>query len=108
MKYLSRIILVFVIAAGAVFFIFACVGAPQENTIDLEKVAVPDWDYPIAPGVYYPCDEKIPDHPVRYYRARCWPGCHSGSSHGLYPESELDYSPVFMTSTIDRLSKEES
>lgn len=108
MKYFSRIVLIIGIVAGAGFFVFTCAGVPQENKIDLEQVAAPDWDYPIAPGVYYPSDEKLPEHPVRYYRARCWPGCHSGSSHGLYPDKDLGYSPVFMTSTIDKPAKEES
>ena len=104
MTYLSRSFFIAGLAAGIIFLVFACAGIPENASIDLEKVATPDWDYPIAPGVYYPSDEEIPEHPVRYYRARCWPGCHSGSSHGLYPDSELDYSPVYMTSTIDRLA----
>lgn len=32
--------------------------------------------YPIAPGVWYPGD-PVPTKPSRYYRVRCWPGCHS-------------------------------
>jgi len=38
--------------------------------------------YPIAPGVWYPGDGALPEKPIRYYRIRCWPGCHRGSSHG--------------------------
>jgi hypothetical protein len=56
--------------------------------------------YPIAPGVWYPGDGPIPEHPVRYYRVRCWPGCHRGSSHGKYPDKPLNMKPIFPTSTV--------
>jgi len=58
--------------------------------------------YPIAPGVWYPGDGPLPDHPVRYYRARCFPGCHSGSRYGKYPDKQLGYHPIFPTSTIHK------
>jgi hypothetical protein len=57
--------------------------------------------YPIAPGVWYPGQGPLPEKPVRYYRARCWPGCHRGSSHGMYPDRPLNMKPIFPTSTID-------
>jgi hypothetical protein len=57
--------------------------------------------YPIAPGVWYPGQGPIPEKPVRYYRARCWPGCHRGSTHGMYPDKPLNMEPIFPTSTID-------
>jgi len=57
--------------------------------------------YPIAPGVWYPGQGPIPEKPIRYYRARCWPGCHHGSSHGMYPDKPLNMKPIFPTSTID-------
>ncbi len=56
--------------------------------------------YPIAPGVWYP-GQALPENPVRYYRVRCWPGCHRGSSHGAYPSEPLGMTPIFHTSTID-------
>ena len=56
--------------------------------------------YPIAPGVWYPQNGAIPDKPVRYYRARCFPGCHKGSKHGLYPDELLNMRPIFPTSTF--------
>jgi hypothetical protein len=56
--------------------------------------------YPIAPGVWYPGDGALPENPVRYYRIRCWPGCHSGSTHGKYPDRPLNMNPIFPTSTI--------
>lgn len=58
------------------------------------------WAYPIAPGVWYPGD-PLPEKPMRYYRVRCWPGCHRGSSHGMYPEKPLNMKPIFPTGTID-------
>jgi len=59
------------------------------------------WEVPIAPGIYYPSDGAVPDHPMRYYRVRCWPGCHTGSSLGKYPDKALKGTPIFPTSTID-------
>ena len=56
--------------------------------------------YPIAPGVWYP-GEPLPEKPMRYYRVRCWPGCHRGSSHGMYPDKPLNMKPIFPTQTID-------
>ncbi len=32
--------------------------------------------YPVAAGVWYP-GEPVPTEASRYYRVRCWPGCHS-------------------------------
>jgi hypothetical protein len=57
--------------------------------------------YPIAPGVWYPGSGELPEKPVRYYRVRCWPGCHRGSSHGKYPDIPLNMKPIFPTSTMD-------
>jgi len=59
------------------------------------------WEVPIAAGIYYPNDGAVPEHPVRYYRVRCWPGCHTGSSLGKYPDKALKDAPIFPTSTID-------
>jgi hypothetical protein len=59
------------------------------------------WEVPIAAGIYYPSDGPVPDNPVRYYRVRCWPGCHTGSSLGKYPTKELKDKPIFPTSTVD-------
>ena len=66
----------------------------------------PSTDYPIAPGIYYPWDEEQEEIYVRYYRVRCWPGCHSGSSVGLHPDKKLDHLPAYMTSSIDNLEDE--
>ena len=58
--------------------------------------------YPIAPGIWYPQDGPIPDKLVRYYRVRCWPGCHSGSPHGKHPKKSLNMKPIFPTSTVKK------
>jgi hypothetical protein len=55
---------------------------------------------PIAPGVWYPQDGPVPERAIRYYRVRCWPGCHRGSPYGKYPEEPLDMRPIFPTSTV--------
>ena len=61
----------------------------------------PEREYPIAAGIWYPSDGPIPDKPMRYYRVRCWPGCHSGSTLGMYPDERLGDKPIFPTSTTD-------
>jgi hypothetical protein len=43
--------------------------------------------YPIAAGVWYPGD-PLPTEPSRYYRIRCWPGCHSYGEWATPPESK--------------------
>jgi len=42
--------------------------------------------YPIAAGVWYPGD-PLPKKPSRYYRIRCWPGCHTYGEWANKPES---------------------
>ena len=56
------------------------------------------WEIPIAAGVWYPTDGPVPDKPMRYYRVRCWPGCHTGSNYGKYPTKALNDEPIFPTS----------
>ena len=56
-----------------------------------------DRVYPIAPGVWYPGDGALPEKPMRYYRVRCWPGCHRGSAYGKYPNKPLNMTPIFPT-----------
>ena len=73
-------------------------GSEPNTAGSLEKVT---WEVPIAAGIYYPSDGPMPDNPVRYYRVRCWPGCHTGSSLGKYPKKALGDKPIFPTSTVD-------
>ncbi|NIQ39958.1 MAG: hypothetical protein GTN81_15435 [Proteobacteria bacterium] len=92
--------------AIVIFFtliIVATVAAPLKGGDEPETSASLEISrvYPIAPGIWYPGD-PLPEKPMRYYRVRCWPGCHRGSSHGMYPESPLNMDPIFRTSTIDR------
>ena len=56
------------------------------------------WEIPIAAGIWYPTDGPVPEHPMRYYRVRCWPGCHTGSSYGKYPDKILNDEAIFPTS----------
>ena len=58
------------------------------------------WEVPIAAGIYYPSDGPVPANPVRYYRVRCWPGCHTGSALGKYPSKTLMDKPIYPTSTV--------
>ena len=59
--------------------------ATEEETEKAPRV------YPIAAGVWYPGD-PMPGKAFRYYRIRCWPGCHHNSQYGLYPDKKSDYS----------------
>jgi len=119
MKYLlSVVILIFLIIISG-FMITGCSKSPavletetipshyQETERQRSTLVVPlersSTNYPIAAGIYYPWNEEKSEVSVRYYRARCWPGCHSGSSIGLYPDKKLDHLPVYMTSHIDNL-----
>jgi hypothetical protein len=69
------------------------VTAPSTAAKETERV------YPIAPGVWYP-GQPMPEKPMRYYRVRCWPGCHSGSDYGKYPEKSLHMKPLHQTSAL--------
>jgi hypothetical protein len=77
-------------------------GSEPTSTASSHQVT---WEVPIAAGIYYPSDGRVPDNPVRYYRVRCWPGCHIGSSLGKYPDKALKDKPIFPTSTIDGHTK---
>ncbi|MEJ2099847.1 MAG: hypothetical protein P8X68_07700 [Desulfobacterales bacterium] len=69
------------------------VASPAAVAHETERV------YPIAPGVWYP-GQPMPEKPMRYYRVRCWPGCHSGSDYGKYPDKPLKMKPIYQTSTV--------
>ena len=73
-----------------------------------ENIAEITWEVPIAAGVWYPTDGPVPEKPARYYRVRCWPGCHTGSTYGKYPDKALDDKPIWPTSTINLHSDESS
>jgi hypothetical protein len=83
--------------------------AQKENGENAAKTAEqPTWEIPIAAGVWYPTDGAVPEKPMRYYRIRCWPGCHTGSSLGKYPHKTLNDKPIYPTSTVDAHSNESS
>jgi hypothetical protein len=71
-----------------------------EGNADKPSDAV-TWEVPIAAGIWYPTDGPIPEKPARYYRVRCWPGCHTGSTYGKYPDKTLHDRPIWPTSTIN-------
>jgi hypothetical protein len=60
--------------------------AQQLNPEPAEETATPvaelqaPCQYPIAPGIWVPGDGPLPAHPFKYYRIRCWPGCHDPNS----------------------------
>ncbi len=53
---------------------------PAEQADSTAAAAETPWQYPIAPGIWYPGDGPLPDQPFKYYRIRCWPGCHDPNS----------------------------
>ena len=98
MKYALIFVLIFSSAIS-----FAVIVSNATDNVATNKSDT--WEYPIAAGVWYPGDGEIPEKPMRYYRARCWPGCHVGSSeYGMFPETDLEKDhPKWPTSTIDRV-----
>ena len=101
------LLLTLLIAAAVTMSVFAQEGGEDgvaKDGVAAEKAvipkSVPDWPSPIAPGVWYPTDGPIPEKPMRYYRVRCWPGCHTGSPYGKYPHKSLSMDPIFPTSTV--------
>lgn len=97
MKYIFLIIALIVIVSGLSTLAQTSDKSAATPTTTSETTHM----YPIAPGVWYPGCGELPEKPVRYYRVRCWPGCHRGSSHGKYPDIPLNMNPIFSTSTMD-------
>ena len=93
-------VLVTLLLGFAVFVALAGDDAVQSTAADDTLARVQAKLCPVTAGVWYPGDGKVPEKPVRYYRARCWPGCHSGSDYGLYPDDHLDDRPIWPTSTV--------
>jgi hypothetical protein len=105
MKSINAIVLLPVIALIAAGVSLAGTGAGKHERTSISTTPCPatqpTWEVPIAAGIWYPTDGPVPEHPVRYYRIRCWPGCHTGSSYGLHPKTPLADKPIWPTSTID-------
>jgi hypothetical protein len=101
---MKTMIVLFSLAMSAIFTGLPAIGgnAPAGATDAGNKMQSPSektsWDIPIAAGVWYPSDGPVPDKPMRYYRVRCWPGCHTGSNYGKYPQKALNDTPIFPTS----------
>jgi hypothetical protein len=78
--------LFFLACAAALLLLAAgCAGAPKKAAPATEAGVTEGepaikWRYPIAPGIWYPGDGPLPEHPFKYYRVRCWPGCHDPNS----------------------------
>jgi len=69
------------ILAGALSLAAGCAGSPEADWSDLPAAeSQTPWQYPIAAGVWYPGDGPLPEHAFKYYRVRCWPGCHDPNS----------------------------
>ena len=92
--------LIVLIPRGARFVVAKGEGTTSPASSAVSESAGAERVYPIAPGVWYPTDGPLPENPIRYYRVRCWPGCHTGSPHGKYPQKSLDMDPIFPTSTV--------
>jgi hypothetical protein len=70
-----------ILIAGWVLLAAGCAGSPRaERTNPAVAESETPWQYPIAAGVWYPGDGPLPEHAFKYYRVRCWPGCHDPNS----------------------------
>jgi len=106
LKYILLIVLL--VACVSVVKTVSIPELPAQTLADTAKTQedVVDWEIPLTAGVYYPHKSETPQAKMRYYRVRCWPGCHVGSDKGLYPDYPLvDDKPIFPTSTINNLQK---
>ena len=97
MKYFKVLIIISFLVGGISTLVLSGNETSTPTTPTTEELA---RTYPIAPGVWYPTDGPIPEKPIRYYRVRCWPGCHSGSDFGKYPQRNLSMKPLHRTSAL--------
>jgi hypothetical protein len=98
MKFILTFFIVFSMGVTLIGIAATASEKPAENKS-------PAWEIPVAAGVWYPGDGEIPEKPMRYYRARCFPGCHVGSRYGMFPNTPLESdAPIWPTSTIDRVA----
>ncbi|MBW1997863.1 MAG: hypothetical protein JRJ29_07845 [Deltaproteobacteria bacterium] len=103
MKYL--VFAAIIISSVFLLFSLSFPGNNDATTPDLkgkrsDKVLKTERVYPIAPGIWYPGQGPLPEKPIRYYRVRCWPGCHRGSDYGKYPGKPLNMKPLHQTSAL--------
>jgi hypothetical protein len=104
LKY-SLLIVLLVVCISAVNTLSAPEMAKQTSP-DMAKAHedTAGWEIPLTAGIYYPHKGTAPEAKMRYYRVRCWPGCHVGSDKGMYPNYPLvDDKPIFPTSTINNM-----
>ncbi|MCP4396654.1 MAG: hypothetical protein GY801_05025 [bacterium] len=62
------------------------VAADETAEVATEEESKAPRVYPIAAGLWYPGD-PLPEKAFRYYRIRCWPGCHRNSKYGISPDN---------------------
>ena len=102
MKHLSvftSLLFLMLLLAGVALSIDQTTSTPSTAAVPSADAEKTERVYPVAPGVWYP-GQPMPEKPMRYYRVRCWPGCHSGSPYGKYPNKPLNMNPIFPTSTV--------
>lgn len=102
MKYFKILFIFLFLVAGVVTIMLSCdQTTPSKDVVESKSEVSTGTErvYPIAPGVWYP-GQPLPEKPIRYYRVRCWPGCHSGSDYGKYPDRKLNMKPIFQTSAL--------
>ena len=102
MKHLSvftSLLFLMLLLAGAALSVEQTTSTPSAAASPSADPEKSERVYPIAPGVWYP-GQPMPEKPVRYYRVRCWPGCHSGSDYGKYPDRPLNMKPIYQTSAL--------
>lgn len=103
MKYLIvSLTFIFLVVSMATFVLSGDQPSVSKDVAKSQATAAVEAErvYPIAPGVWYPGRGPIPEKPIRYYRVRCWPGCHSGSDYGKYPDRPLHMKPIHPTSPL--------
>ena len=102
MRYLAVFIcLLFLVLALAAIGFSSDPPTASKSAVSSSSTPVKESErvYPIAPGVWYP-GQPMPEKPMRYYRVRCWPGCHTGSDFGKYPDKSLNMKPIHQTSAL--------
>jgi len=105
MKKVSFLIILSILSLA--ISISAVAGSKDYKSKEKSHPAKIDWEIPIAPGVWYQGAGPLPEKPMRYYRVRCFPGCHVGSKYGAFPDTPLkDDRPIFPTSTINYIQND--
>ncbi len=108
---MKKVSFLFFLCLAGILAISLAAGAGDKKKDLRNDVKAPevDWEIPMAAGVWYPGSGPVPEKPMRYYRVRCFPGCHVGSKYGAFPNTPLKGDrPIFPTSTIDNIKGSKS